>query len=82
MNIDPPYQGNIITTKPEAPKKYQNDIKPTPVSNDASSLHESTIIQKPSDKPINLDMNAFLGETQKTKKDIEIMNDVKLSTNL
>lgn len=41
------------------------------------SLEESTIIvQKPTDKPINLDMNSFLGETQKTRKDIDIINDV------
>lgn len=53
----------------EIPKKNQPVIDP---------LQES-IIQKPGDAPINLDMNAFLGETQVTKKDIELINDVSIN---
>ncbi len=92
MDIDPPvpptpFQGNIVTTKPDVVKKpplvaaAQNQINPMLIANvvpkSTMSLEESgTIVQKPSDKPINLDMNAFLGETQKTKKDIDIINEV------
>lgn len=88
----PPYhmqpmvvQGNIITTKADVPKRgiisqAQNQINPMLVDNRSrpgeNPLEESTIVHKPTDKPINLDMNAFLGETQKTKKDIDIINDV------
>ena len=76
-----PFQGNIVTTKPDAVKKSaiatsQNQINPMLVANNplpnppkTASLEDSgTIVRGPSDKPINLDMNAFLGETQKTKR--------------
>ena len=77
-------QGNIVMTKAEAPKKIvsqaQNQINHMLIaSSDKSSnpLEESsTIVARPGDKPINLDMNAFLGDTQKTRKDIDIINDV------
>ena len=76
MSIDS-YQPNIIPTKAEIPKEQPKQYNP-PAMED-SSLQDSTIIQKPSDKPINLDMNAFLGSTQKTKKDIDLINDVILN---
>jgi len=90
MDIDQPapfapFQGNIVTTKAEPMKKpgiiaAQNPINPALIANNQQkpvNLEESgTIVQKPGDKPINLDMNAFLGETQKTKKDIDIINEV------
>jgi hypothetical protein len=62
---------NIDSSQFDIPKKNQPIIDP---------LQES-IIQKPGDAPINLDMNAFLGETQVTKKDIELINDVSANTN-
>ena len=40
------------------------------------NFEESTLVHKPVDKPVNLDMNAFLSETQKSKKDIDIINEV------
>ncbi len=79
-------QGNIVTTRAEAPKRpagiAQGQINPMLVASrpptSSNPLEESsTIVQKPTDKPINLDMNAFLGDTQKTKKDIDIINEVR-----
>lgn len=69
MNVDS-YQPNPLP-KPEMPKKVQQVVAAM-----ADPLQESTMIQKPGDTPISLDMNAFLGETQVTRKDIELINDV------
>ena len=35
-----------------------------------------TILPVPTDKPINLDINAFLSDTQRGKKDLDLINDV------
>lgn len=68
MSIDSS-QGNI--SKPKAPI-YNKKNQPMP---SVDPLQES-IIQRPGEEPINLSMSAFLGATQVTKKDIELINDV------
>ena len=72
-------QGNIVTTKSDKQPAIpaQRKINPTLVENSEKSQDLSTtIIQTSSNQPMNLDMNAFLGKTQKTKNDIEIINEV------
>lgn len=74
-------QGSISTTKSGDLKRTSSNaekqLNQKLIMKREASFEESTIVQKPSDKPINLDMNSFLGDTQKTRKDIDIINDVK-----
>ena len=74
-------QGVIATTKApdlrRSESSEENKLNQRLIMKKDKSLEESiAIVQKPVDKPINLDINGFLGETQKTRKDIDIINEV------
>lgn len=70
-------QGNIITTKGERQKAGQGKINPMLVDNASRDLDQSaTIIPTGAEAQLNLDMNAFLGQTKTTKGELDIINEV------
>lgn len=84
MNVEPaiPLQGSIVTTKPETTRKasgrLQRQINLTLVIN-AKQPSYSSPVQRTSNRLANL--SSSLIDTKKSKKDIEIIDEVNKSIN-
>jgi len=75
-------QENIVRIKADKPNIMQNKTDPMLLGNSPKASDQSTIIVTSSDTPINLDMNAFLGQTKGTKRELDIVNEVCVDGNV
>eukprot|EP00826_Nyctotherus_ovalis_P041271 TRINITY_DN4131_c0_g3_i1.p3 TRINITY_DN4131_c0_g3~~TRINITY_DN4131_c0_g3_i1.p3 ORF type:complete len:225 (-),score=76.71 TRINITY_DN4131_c0_g3_i1:2232-2906(-) len=77
--------GSNIMGQPKLSKQNLNMLRQAESNVDrimnATTTSISTIIPAPMDTPINLDINAFLEKANSSKKDLEVLNELKREHN-